>query len=291
VTDEQHVALVALARQVGIDVPGLAERVEAAGPAEALADALGQTTSLLPEQPGPLLDRARADLERWRAAGVNAVTVLDHGYPENLRAVHDRPALIFVSGKLADTDRRAIAVVGSRAAGDEQVDAARMIAGDLVASGHTVVSGLAAGIDTAVHNAALHHQGRTLAVIGTGHEHAYPSENATLQRELGRDHAVVSPLWPDTPPSADGFRRRNGVMSGLSRGTVIVAAGARSGTRVQARLALAHGRPVFLLPGLLAQPWAAELAARPNVHVVASAAEVIRITDRLDEPLHGPGAS
>jgi DNA processing protein len=291
VTDEDRVALIALARQVGLDAPGLAERVETVGPDEALADALGQTTSLLPEQPGPLLDRARADLERWRTAGVRTVTVLDAGYPENLRAVHDRPVLIFVAGELADADRRAIAVVGSRAAGDAQLDAARMIAGDLVASGHTVVSGLAAGIDTAVHNAALNHHGRTLAVIGAGHEHAYPPENATLQRELVRDHGVVSPFWPDTPPSADGFRRRNGVMSGLSRGTVIVAAGPRSGTRVQARLALAHGRPVFLLPDLLAQSWAAELSARPNVHVVASAAEVIWITNRLAEPLDEPGAA
>jgi DNA processing protein len=290
VTDETRAALVACARQVGLDAPGLAERVETVGPDEALADALGQT-SLLPEQPGPLLDRARADLERWRTAGVRTVTVLDAGYPENLRAVHDRPALIFVAGELADADRRAIAVVGSRAAGDAQLDAARMIAGDLVASGHTVVSGLAAGIDTAVHNAALNHHGRTLAVIGAGHEHAYPPENATLQRELVRDHGVVSPFWPDTPPSADGFRRRNGVMSGLSRGTVIVAAGPRSGTRVQARLALAHGRPVFLLPDLLAQSWAAELSARPNVHVVASAAEVIWITNRLAEPLDEPGAA
>jgi DNA processing protein len=291
VTDETRVALVALTRRVGLDAPGLAERVEKVGPDEALADALGQTRSLLPEEPGPLLDQARADLERWRTAGVRAVTVLDAGYPENLRAVHDRPALIFVAGELTDADHRAIAVVGSRAAGDAQLDAARMIAGDLVASGHTVVSGLAAGIDTVVHIAALNQGGRTLAVIGTGHEHAYPPENATLQRDLVRAHGVVSPFWPDTPPSAGGFRRRNGVMSGLSRGTVIVAAGARSGTRVQARLALAHARPVFLLPDLLAHPWAAELSARPNVHVVATAAEVIRITNRLAEPLHGPGAA
>jgi DNA processing protein len=291
VSDETRVALVALARRVGLDAPGLAERVEAVGPAEALAEALGQTTSLLPEQPEPLLDRARADLERWGTGGVRAVTVLDAGYPENLRAVHDRPALIFVAGELAGADRRSIAVVGSRSADNAQLDAARTIACGLVASGHTVVSGLAAGIDTAVHIAALDHRGRTLAVIGTGHEHAYPPENAALQRELARDHGVVSPFWPDRPPSADGFRRRNGVMSGLSRGTVIVAAGGRSGTRVQARLALAHGRPVLLLPGLLTQPWAAELSARPNVHVVASADEVIRITDRLAEPLDGAGGS
>jgi DNA processing protein len=76
-------------------------------------------------------------------------------------------------------------------------------------------------------------------------------------------------------------------MSGLSRGTVIVAAGPRSGTRVQARRALAHGRPVFLRPELTAQPWAAELATRPNVHIVDSAAEVVAITDRLAEPLRG----
>ena len=290
VTHDRHATLVALARRVGLDAPGLADRVESDGPGIALAAALGAETSLLPDSPEPLLEAANEAIAHWCAGGIRPVSVLDGDYPENLRAVHDRPALVFVSGALRPPDRRAIAVVGSRQASERERRTARMLAHDLVAAGHTVVSGLAAGIDAAVHRAALEASGRTIAVIGTGHEHAYPPENAELQRTLAADQAVLSPFWPETPPSPDGFRRRNGVMSGVSRGTLIVAATQRSGTRVQARLALAHGRPVFLLAPLLAQPWAAELAERPNVHVVESAGEILAVTERLHDPAppHGP---
>ena len=289
-TQDQHAALVALARRVGLDSPGLADRVESDGPGLALAAALGAETSLFPDSPEPLLEAAHEAIARWRARGIRPVSVLDDDYPENLRTVHDRPALVFVSGTLRPPDRRAIAVIGSRQASEPERRAARTLAHDLVAAGHTVVSGLAAGIDAAVHRAALEAGGRTIAVIGTGHEHAYPPENAELQRTLAIDQSVLSPFWPETPPSPDGFRRRNGVMSGISRGTLIVAATQRSGTRVQARLALAHGRPVFLLAPLLTQPWAAELAERPNVHVVESAAEVVAVTERLHDPTppHAP---
>jgi DNA processing protein len=286
VSTDDTVALVALARRVGLDAPGLADRVERDGPGPALATALGTATTLLPDAPEPLLEAAREQLARWHGRGIRALSVLDDDYPENLRAVHDRPALLFLSGTLRDDDRRAIAVVGSRQAGAPQRRTAGALASELVAAGHTVVSGLAAGIDAAAHRAALRAGGRTIAVIGTGLQTAYPPEHAELQQTLAADHAVVSPFWPESPPSAEGFRRRNGVMSGISRGTLIVAATQHSGTRVQARLALAHGRPVFLLAPLLAQPWAVELAKRPNVHVVQSAAEVVAVTERL----HDPGA-
>jgi DNA processing protein len=289
VTDDALAAVVALARRVGIDSLDLAEEIERARPQDALLRALQGSppsqTSLFADDPAPLLADSRRDLERWRAQGLRILTVLDDAYPHNLCAVHDRPALLFVAGELTARDDRAIAVVGSRDANDLEREAAATIACDLVAAGHTVVSGLAAGIDTAAHTAAIGRGGRTLAVVGNGLDHAYPPQNAALQDALAHHHAVVSPFWPESPPSAEGWRRRNGVMSGLSRGTVIVAAGPRSGTRVQARLALAHGRPVFLLEAVAAQPWAAALAALPNVHVVHAADEVVAVTDRLAEPL------
>jgi DNA processing protein len=283
---DAQAAVIALARRIGVHEPGLAERLEILGPQQALAHALEADATLFPDDPEPLLADARADLQLWRERGVRLLSVLDPGYPANLHAVHDRPALLFVAGELIVDDQRAIAVVGARDASDSQRDAAAKIARDLVNGGHTVVSGLAAGIDTAAHRAAIAHGGRTVAVIGGGLiAPAYPRENASLQRELAHAHAVLSPCWPETPAGADGFRRRNAVMSGLSRGSVIVAAGPRSGTRILARRALAHGRPVFLLPELLVQPWAVELAGRPNVHVVSSADEVVAVTDRLAEPL------
>ncbi len=150
----------------------------------------------------------------------------------------------------------------------------------------TVISGLAAGIDTAAHRAALQAGGRTIAVIGTGLGRAYPPQNADLQREIASTGAVVSQFWPDAGPSRQSFPLRNSVMSGLTLATVIVEAAATSGARVQARLALAHGRPVFLADSLLSQVWARELADRPGTHVFCAPTE---ITDAIDR-LTGPGA-
>jgi DNA processing protein len=288
IADEDRAAVVALLRRIGLDAPGLADRLESDGPASALADTLGATTSLLPEDPAPLLIAARAEITRWVAGGLRLMTVRDAEYPEALRAVHDRPPLLFVAGDPSLVSARpGIAVVGSRHPSDAGRVLAARFAAELVAADLVVVSGLAAGIDATAHRAALAAGGRTVAVIATGLEHAYPPENAQLQAELVRDQAVVSSFWPDAGPSAGRFRARNGVMSGLARGTVIIEATPRSGTRVQARLALAHGRPVFLLPALLDQSWARTLSRRPGVHVVESAAEVIAVVRATTDPLTG----
>ena len=130
------------------------------------------------------------------------------------------------------------------------------------------MSGLAAGIDTAAHRAALDAGGRTIAVIGTGLHHAFPKENAELQDRLGDEHAVISQFWPDQGPSKDTFRMRNALMSGISRATVVVEAAYTSGARMQARVALENQRPVVLLSSLVAeQEWAHEFAERPGVYV------------------------
>ena len=160
--------------------------------------------------------------------------------------------------------------------------AAGAIAEGLAGEGYVVVSGLAAGIDTAAHRAALEMGARTVAVIGTGLRDAYPPENAALQRRIAASGAVVSQFWPETAPARASFPMRNAVMSGFARGTVVVEASHRSGARLQTRLALAHGRPVFLLAPLLAQTWARELAQRPGVHVVTEAAEITAAIERLD---------
>ena len=146
--------------------------------------------------------------------------------------------------------------------------------------GYTVVSGLAAGVDAAAHREALAAGGRTVAVIGTGLQHSYPPENAELQQQLAASSAVVSQFWPETEPSRAGFPMRNAVMSGLALGTAIVEASVTSGARIQARRALAHGRPVFLARALISQPWARELAARPGVHVYDEPDEITAALER-----------
>jgi DNA processing protein len=233
------------------------------------------------------LNAAGAELAAWRGDGIDVVSVLDLGYPENLRGVHDRPPLLFVTGDLIPADARAIAVVGSRAPTTGGIARARQMAGDLADAGYTVFSGLAVGIDTAAHNATLAAGGRTVAVAGTGLRHTYPSENIDLAQRIARECAVVSQFWPDSPPTRRSFPMRNAVMSGMTLGTVIVEASHTSGTRVQARLALAQGRPVFIHRSLLSQPWARELASRPGAYRITDAEEVLSVVERLtaDEEL------
>ncbi len=282
----ESAALVALLRLGRRPWREYARAVERAGSALAvleaeLADDRGQAT-LLPEPSAPLLARAEAEIGIWHHEGFQLLTVLDGGYPENLRTIHDRPPILFVSGGLTAQDARAVAVVGARRASPAGRAAAADLAGALARAGYVVVSGLAAGIDTAAHEAALAAGGRTVAVIGTGLRHSYPPENAALQRRIAAEGAVVSQFWPDAPPSRTSFPLRNAVMSGFALGTVVVEASFRSGARLQARLALAHGRPVFLWRALLDEPWARDVAQRPGVYVIDEAAQVMQTVERLN---------
>ncbi len=208
--------------------------------------------------------------------------MLDPDYPLNLRAVYDRPPLLFVAGHLRRTDDRSLAVIGTRTPTSRGTDRARKIAGHLSDNGYTVISGLAKGIDTAAHTEALTKATRTVAVIGTGLHHSYPPENAELQSEITRKGAVVSQFWPDAGPTRETFPMRNAVMSGLARGTIVVEASSTSGARIQARRALAHGRPVFLADTLLTEPWARELAGRPGTTVFDNPDEITKKLERLD---------
>jgi DNA processing protein len=278
-------ALVVLLRGGGRPWQAYAEIVEEAGSALDVLERErtggdGQV-SLFAGQHEPFVEAAQAEISAWEASGMRLLTVLDPDYPDNLRAVHDRPPLIFVAGALTPGDARSVAVVGARMASPQGLQAAREIAEHLVEHGYTVVSGLAAGIDTAVHTAALGHGGRTVAVIGTGLRRSYPPENAQLQLRIAGQFAVVSQFWPDSPPSRRSFPMRNAVMSGLTLATVVVEASQTSGSRMQARLALAHGRPVFLTRSLLGEAWAQDLSRRPGTHVVSSPADITTTVERL----------
>lgn len=245
----------------------------------------GEARSVLQAEQGLLADQLAAsaadDIAAWRQDGFGLLTVLDPAYPDNLRGVYDRPPLLFVSGRLEADDARSVAVIGSRRATADGLASARAIAAHLNAGGFTVTSGLAAGIDTAAHTAALDAGGRTVAVLGTGLRRVYPRQNERLQQRIAADCAVVSQFWPDDPPTRRSFPMRNAVMSGMSLATVVVEAFDRSGARTQARLALAHGRPVLLLSDLLEQEWAGALAERPGVHTVDSPEEIVALVDRL----------
>jgi DNA processing protein len=243
----------------------------------------GQRTPTLfgDEGSAPDLGGIAEEVEAWERDGLRLLTLLDPGYPENLRSVHDRPPFVFVAGQLRTRDARGVAVVGTRGASERGLRNARAIAEHLVDADYTVVSGLAAGIDTAAHTAALAHGGRTVAVIGAGLRRAYPAQNADLQRRIAAECAVISQFWPDAPPTRRSFPMRNAVMSGFALATVVVEASHTSGARMQARLALEHGRPVFLLESLLEHEWARDYAERPGTHVVTSPEQITTLVDRL----------
>jgi DNA processing protein len=235
------------------------------------------------------LELAQALIEQVAAQDVRLVTILDDDYPENLKLIFNRPPFIWVRGQVEPRSLRAIAVVGTRQATQAGRDAAARLARGLAQAGVTVLSGLARGIDTAAHTATLEAGGRTVAVIGTGIlAPVYPPENRDLaQRIVDDGGAVVSQFWPEAPPRKANFPRRNVVMSGMAAGTVVVEAGVTSGAKMQARLALEHGKRLFLPEALVAsQEWASKYATRPGVAVVGDLSDILDELVKIVEVPH-----
>lgn len=224
---------------------------------------------------------AAADLQRWDDAGIQFVTILDASYPTRLRAIHQAPPALFARGTMR-ADDIAVSVVGSRRASERGVAVAAEITRALVSNGITAVAGLAAGIDSAVHRAALQSDGRTVAVIGTGINRYYPASNRGLQNEISARGLVMSQFWPDAPPQKHTFLMRNATMSGYGLATIVVEAGETSGTRAQARMAVEHGRTVILTDSVIKMnEWARQLEGRPGVYRADSLADVVDIVRKL----------
>lgn len=283
-TEEEHerAALIALLRRGDRSWAAVADLVEAAGSAlTVLSEPVPGQGRLFGDDPAAELRAAGAEVDGWRRDGIDIVTLLDYDYPANLLTIHQRPPVLFLRGHRHPAEERAVAVVGTRSPSAEGLRQADEVAGGLARRGVVVVSGLAAGIDTAAHLSALRNGGRTVAVIGTGLHRAYPAANASLQDRIAREGLVISQFWPDAPPTKHSFPMRNAVMSGYSLATVVIEANYRSGARMQARLALEHGRHVFLMRSLLAHDWARSYAERPGTSVVDSAAEVLADLERL----------
>lgn len=279
VAEDQTAALVALLRAGGRAWAGYILAIRRAGHPQHV-----DPQAVLEQELGLLsydaLAHARTEIEEWRRRGYRLVAMGDPEYPANLRVVEARPPLLFVAGELLARDSRSVAVIGTRAPSAFGRTAAGGITELVGAAGYTVVSGLAAGVDSEVHSAALSAGRRTVAVIGTGLDHAYPPENRDLQARIVESGAVVSQFWPGAGPSKQSFPLRNAVMSGLTLASVIVEAGPRSGTRIQARHALEQGRPVILMEPVLRHEWGRELARRTGVHVAATASDVLDLLRR-----------
>lgn len=169
-------------------------------------------------------------------------------YPKRLLEIADYPLLLYVQGNWCEQDQRCLAIVGTRQAGVYGREMARKLSRELAQAGFTIVSGLARGIDTAAHEGALE-GGRTIAVLGSGLAHLYPSENTALAQSIRKNGALLSEFPMDTSPNRYTFPRRNRIVSGMSLGTLVVEAPLQSGAMLTAKWALAQGRPLFALPG------------------------------------------
>ena len=180
---------------------------------------------------------------------IRRIDIESEEYPEALRNIYGPPRELFINGKILPQDRNAIAIVGTRWATHYGLEQCRKLAFDLAIRGVTIVSGMARGIDTAAHKGALKAGGRTIAVLGSGHNNIYPPENKKLYEEIANAGAVVSEFPPDTSPHRLNFPRRNRIISGLSRGVAVIEAAKRSGALITANFALEQGREVFAMPG------------------------------------------
>jgi len=196
------------------------------------------------------LDReAEGELSRLEACHARMLAYTDPSYPALLREIHNPPMVLFVKGNEVPLQKTFVGVVGSRNPTHYGRSAAERIALDLARRGAGVVSGLARGIDAAAHAGCLMGKGFTIGVLGTGIDRVYPDSNKTLFERIAEDGAIVSEFPTRTPPEPRNFPIRNRIISGLSRGTVVVEATRNSGSLITASLALEQGRDVFAVPG------------------------------------------
>jgi DNA processing protein len=283
-TDVERIAWLRLSRTKNVGPVAFRTLLEKYGTAvaavEALPDLLKRTNGA---QASPPYSKTAAEAEIETAAKIGAcmVAIGERGYPNDLRYIHAAPPILCVSGNLDLASRSCVAVVGARNASALGLRLTRQIAAWLSAHNCIVVSGLARGIDTAAHQAAI--EGGTAAVVAGGIDHFYPPENQNLQRQIGQQGLLISEMPPGMAPKAEHFPRRNRLISGMSRATVVVEAALRSGSLITARLANEQGREVFAVPGSPLDP-----RAQGANKLVKDGANILTAVEDLQEILDLP---
>ena len=268
-----------LIRQRLVTQFGSAEQVLAAG-SENLQSVSG-VGSTLAKRIVSARDDVNVDeqLELARANNIQILLTSHADYPPLLKEIHDPPSVLFVRGTLLPGDQLAVAIVGTRHASRYGLKQAAVLAASLARPGITVVSGMARGIDSAAHRAALAAGGRTIAVLASGVLEPYPPENVELAEQIVAQGCLVSEMAPTMPPISGMFPQRNRIISGLTLGTIVVEAADRSGALITARHAWEQNREVFAVPG----PIDSRLSQGPHRLIRDGAKLVSSIDDVLEE--------
>ena len=200
-------------------------------------------------------DDALAATLAWLEDGNNRIiTLADRAYPQALLNISDPPLLLYVKGRLDLLNQPSLAVVCIRNATPQGINNAEAFAKSLSNAGLCIISGMAHGVDAAAHRGALHGQGGSIGVVGTGLDKVYPAANRDLAHALAHQGALISEFPLGTPPLAANFPRRNRIISGMSTGCLVVEASLQSGSLITARLALEQNRDVFAIPGSIHAP-------------------------------------
>lgn len=220
------------------------------------------------------------ELESVIKSGVKAVSLNDDNYPEYLKKIHDPPFVLFYKGNISkEYFSKCVGIVGTRKPSYSGKKTAFNISKDLADLGITVVSGLASGIDTEVHKGALKsNNGITVAVTGCGPDIVYPESNRKLYDEIVENGLVISAYEPSTPPDAWRFPARNRLISGISKGSLIVESAEKSGALITMDFALEQGREVMAVPGDISNP----MSKGPNNLLKQGAFVVTEVQDILN---------
>ncbi len=223
-------------------------------------------------------DFAKEQLRLLSRCGARLITFWDDDYPDPLKQIYDPPALLFVKGTLKKEDKFSVAIVGTRQPSIYGKLVSERLTQELARKGLTIVSGLAYGVDTLAHKCTLDAGGRTLAVLGSGVDVIYPSDNRTLAKKIESSGALISEFPMGTDPDRNNFPRRNRIICGLSMGTLVIEAGLKSGALITAAMALDQGREVFAVPGNIDSPKSLgtnELIKQGGAKLVASAEDIL----------------
>jgi DNA processing protein len=276
---EQRLACLRLIRSDNVGPVTFRELINHYGGAVQALDALpelakrgGRTLRICPQ------DRAERELQAAERIGARIIFTIEPGYPALLAHVDAPPPAVYIKGDARLLQKPAVAVVGSRQASAAGITLARRFGSDLGRRGLVTVSGLARGIDAAVHEASL--STGTIAVLAGGIDYIYPPENARLQAAIAEKGCLVTEMPPGFEPRAKDFPRRNRLVSGMAHGVVVIEAARRSGTLSTARMAGEQGREVFAVPGHPLDP-----RAEGTNHLLKSGATLVTSADDVLEAL------